>query len=379
MPTADLSLDVVALRARLSTLRTARLRIEFDRSRVNTDLAETVRALVDRGVSQREVADTLNVSSVTVHRYMDPGAARMDPEASVPVIDLGALGEVLEAFGPVERLLVAFHEEDVVVRTGLSPGLFAVGGRVYLPHALLTNARREWLGVQDCLCGYGGTGAHNTLSLLAALDLDPERLQRTIFRNRFIDLDVTSSEVRSVASDPISRIDLRGALVVDGVVIAGLGRRNRGSYLDPPPAERDTRRQHDGEGNTLSDWRREILDREPVVRWAEGPRSARCYLSYEAVRRAGLDHVDQWDSWWPTVVVEQGDLQLWCPAGLATHWSELLSPDAVGILEQLALAPPPLGLAERLRRLAPGATRPDYVDLGELCRDPADLLRGAER
>lgn len=379
MPIADLSLDVAALRARLSTLSTARLRIEFDRSRVTTDLAETVRALVDRGVSQREVAAMLNVSSVTVHRYMDPGAARMDPATSVPVIDLVALGEVLEAFGPVERLLVAFHEEDVVVGSGLSPRLFAVGGRVYLPHALLANARGEWLGVQDCLCGYGGTGAHNTLRLLSELGLDPERLKPTIFRNRFIDLDVFSSEVRSTASDPISHIDLRGALVVDGVVIAGLGRRNRGSYLDPPPTEPDIQGQHQGEGNTLSDWRQEILDREPVLAWAQGPRSARCYLSYEAVQQAGLDHVDQWESWRPTVVVEQGDLQVWCPAGLATHWSELLSPDAVTILEQLALAQPTLGLAEHLRRLAPGAARPDYVDLGELRRDPANLLRGAER
>lgn len=379
MPTAELSLDVAALRARLSTLSTARLRIEFDRSRVNTDLAETVRALVDRGVSQREVAAMLGVSSVTVHRFMDPDAARTDPARIVPVIQLAALGEVLEAFGPVKRLLVAFHEEDAILATKLSPGEFAVGGRVYLPHALLTNARGDWLGVQDCLCGYGGTGPHNTLSLLAALELDPEPLKPTIFANRFVDLDLSSSEVGISASDPISHIDLRGALVIDGVVIAGLGRRNRDTYLEPPPAEPDAHRRN-GEGNTLSDWRQKILDRDPVLPWAKGPRSARCYLSYEAIRRADLEHVDQWETWRPTVVVEQGDLQLWCPAGLATHWSELLSPDAVRILEQLALVPPALGLAERLRRLAPGATRPDYVDLGELRRDPADLLlRGAER
>lgn len=61
------------------------------------------------------------------------------------------------------------------------------------------------------------------------------------------------------------------------------------------------------------DWARDVLHASPPLRWAQGKRVARCYRTFAAVEDAGLRGGSHFgDSGPVTVIIEQGQLQLWC-------------------------------------------------------------------
>jgi hypothetical protein len=289
------------------------------------------------------------------------------------------IDDALGTFGPPTGLLVAFHAEDLVFKAGLNPEQFAVaGGRfaprtIQLPECLLVNDRSQWLGVERANCGYGGTGPRTTISLLNHLGVHSDDVARRVFSERYLYVDLASAEIIDSSIDPITHIALAGD-VIGGVTIVPLGAR-RADWLEPRldgPLDR-YKVQRNGEGNTLKHWYDDVLHAVDQPVWATGPVRARCYLNYEAVHAAQLDADPRYESFRPTLVIEQGTVQLWCAAGIS-YDRTLLSESAQRALELVGLPIPRENRAQQLLRLA---RRPEYIDIaadGEgLHHDPADL------
>ncbi len=264
---------------------------------------------------------------------------------------------------------LAFNPGDFLAELELSPAMFAIGQAGRLPPALLRSVQGEWLGISDCLCGYGGSGPHNTVELLAALGLDRETVAPIVFSSRFVHLDVGRGELVKRASDPLTHLPA-DAYVTDDTVIVPLQDRSSGasrSWLrwEPRAGDHTFERERNGEGNTLKDWCEELLCRDPPP-WATPPPRARIYTSRDTAQQAGLER--QGESF--TLIVEQGDLQLWCAAG-SLGAGKL--PHEV-ITEALAI----VGLKEP--RLTRRLRQPAYVEVGGPLRcEPSELavaLRG---
>jgi hypothetical protein len=290
------------------------------------------------------------------------------------------LDDALGTFGAPMGLLVAFHAEDLVFKAGLSPEQFAViGGHfaprtIGLPECLLVNDRSQWLGVEGANCGYPGTGPRTTISLLKHLGVHSEDVARRVRSERYLYVDLASAEIVDSSIDPITHIALDCRDVVGGVTVVPLGAW-RADWLEPRldrPLDR-YKVQRNGEGNTLKHWCDEVLHAVDQPAWAAGPLRARCYLSYEAVHAAQLDADPRYESFRPTLVIEQGTVQLWCAAGVS-HDRKLLCESAQHALELVGLPIPRENRAQQLLRLA---RRPEYIDIaadGEgLRHDPADL------
>lgn len=286
-----------------------------------------------------------------------------------PSIELSEVASTLDAFGPVTDLWLAFNRGDFLVEPGLSPALFALGGSVSLPAALLKNARDEWLAVTDCLCGYGGSGPHNTLGLLRELGLDTDALAQTIFSHRFLHLEVSVGRIVQQSANPITHLGERPRVVGETVIASlqtsplSLSR----SWLSWDPYRHSVEsfeRERNGDGNTLQDWFDELLSRKPAPSWTRGTLRARIYTSLQAARDAGLERHHPLGHELPTLILETGDLQLWCDAG-QHHGRRLMSDDAVEALRIVGLDSP---------RNSQLMRRPLFLEVGgPLVREPSEL------
>jgi hypothetical protein len=297
--------------------------------------------------------------------------------------DLAELKAALATFGQPTELLVAFGAEDLVFKASLNPAQFAGNGMIWLSNCLLANADSQWLSVEGPNCGYLGEGPNKTIELLKHLGV--ERCADDVLQNRYVRFDLSSGSVVERSSDPISRLSIDGQEIVNGVTIVRLHPENnfRGDdWLEPgesTPFNAYLARRNGG-GNTLKHWCVEVLNAPDRPVWAAGTPRARCYLSYEAVHAAGLRARPRWQ-WMsvPTLVIEQGDLQLWCDAGVAHDRRALLSRQTERALELVGLPIPHENRRQRLLRRARGA--PQYIDLDEdgggLRHNPAALANGA--
>jgi hypothetical protein len=117
------------------------------------------------------------------------------------------------------------------------------------------------------------------------------------------------------ATNPLTHITFDHEDVVGGVTILGLR----------PPCH--------AMGPEWLEFGDEILCADDLPAWASGPARVRSYAA-----AAGLDASER-RVFRPTLVIEHGDLQVWCDAGVPDA-SELLTRDAVRVLELVGLPVP---------------------------------------
>jgi len=297
-----------------------------------------------------------------------------------------AFTAALDAFGQPAELLAAKCAEDLVLRSGLQPAQFALrDGRVELPNCLLVNDRSEWLIVQGPNCGYLGHGPRKTVELLERFGAHACATDETVVGSRYLRVALGADAVVDRSTNPLTHITFEQADVVTGVMIVSLSPPRH--PMDPEwlePGKQTPFRQYlmsrEGGGNTVKDWCDEILCSSDPPDWVSGPPRVRCYRTYEAA--AGLAAREHWQNFRPTLVLEQGNLQLWCDAGVPGP-NELLSRQASRVLELVGLHVPQESRMQRLLRRA--APRSAYIDVDEdgagLSHEPVNLaeLREVKR
>lgn len=233
-----------------------------------------------------------------------------------------------ESFGDPVEVMTAFNSADILLATGLHPAAFTTPtGHLEVPNMLLINNRRQGIGLKLVNCGYRGAGPGNTERLLAALDWPAGHIA-LVEDHRFLRLSRHAVLQRS--AEPLSDLSLAGVRVApDGTVTVQLGRPERLENVA-------TRLLGTGSVDPARAWIANVLHRSPQLTWAQGRPVARCYRTAEAADGAGLrDRHDHGDL--ITVIIEQGQLQLWCPMplphpagwGLPQETCDLL--DAVGL------------------------------------------------
>lgn len=352
------------------------------------ELADCAAQWHQAGASLRTIAASLGMNHVQVKRMIDQ-TDRPYPRSVVPIISAHQLLEYyLPSFGEPERAIVTFNEGDMLLSAGIHPAAYAsVFSALYLPNLLLFNAAGDALGIQDANCGYGGTGPSNTEWLLKRLDWPADQIPM-VFTHRYLELS-RSGPIRAEA-DPISHIRSSSLTVLpDGGIHIRPTRRDLMSGPGKPGISREQRHNyvHNGEGNLAKDWIAEVFDATPRFPWADGVRVARCYLSHEAIAKAGLR--DRGLSYsgpsFASVIIEQGDSQLWCQTSVPLDYTEHFSDATLKLLDIAGLAQERASTPTRwLRKLFGGVTqKPDFIDVSvsgqsTLRRDPTDMKISAQ-
>lgn len=112
-------------------------------------------------------------------------------------------------------------------------------------------------------------------------------------------------------------------------------------------------------------WVTEVLDRQPAFPWARGGRVARCYLDRLSAPRPVDPHERYPEP--VSLIIEQGDLQLWCSAYFPLDCTSYLSEEAYSVLDAVDLFPADLAQAEARtwfqRLLARQQRRPAFIDV----------------
>lgn len=340
------------------------------------------------GASLRTIAASLGMNHVQVKRMIDQ-TDRPYPRSVVPIISAHQLLEYyLPSFGQPERAIVTFNDGDMLLSAGIHPADYAsFFSELHLPNLLLFNADGDALGIQDANCGYGGCGPSNTEWLLERLDWPADQIPM-VSTHRYLELS-RSGPIRAEVN-PISHVDSRWLTVLPdgGIRIRPRSGRDATFKLGGSGVrEQQDNYVHNGEGNLAKDWIAEVFDATPRFLWADGVRVARCYLSHEAIAHAGLR--DRGRSYsgpsFASVIIEQGDSQLWCQTSVPLDYTEHFSDATLNLLDTAGLAQDRTSTPTRwLRKLLGGVTQKrDFIDVSvsgqsTLRRDPSDMAISAK-
>ncbi|MEU9480757.1 hypothetical protein [Streptomyces sp. NPDC048191] len=364
-------MDKAELKRRLTNVRVSHRQVqvlkrelqavERQRDRDVAELDEFAQAHKEAkpDASRRSLARELGVTHPVITAMIERAKKDAYPADSTPLVPVLSALQATEyvrsgAFGQVTGAMVAMSETDILLESGRHPKAFADGTSISAPNTLLRNAEGELLGVEECLAGYGGTGPSNSLRLLRDLGW-AEEVAREVFHHPFVEFDIERGVVRS---SPDTLHHCGGNLEFTGGHL--VARLRRGRPWDPynrAPANDPLR---------LRTWVDEILNQPERFPWAAGPRVARVYLNRDTavglqdrVRfRPGVRNSPF------SVVIEQGELQLWCSAIYPSDWAELLSQEQLDVLAAADVYPAeaePRGWLDRF--LPRRRERPDYIDI----------------
>lgn len=391
----DFNAAAAVARARDLSLRRQALTLELET--VKNELGFAMGQLHHHAErSWRDLGHEFNMSHTQARRMAE--SARNPTISQVPVMRLEEAVAALAGFGQITRMVQGFEEIDVLLASGINPVAFSFGTSIHVPHLLLQNAAGVWVGIEDCTCGYGGTGPHNTVDLLAELNVKGP-LRDVVMGHRYIDLALVDGELQ-VQRDAEGKLQAAGPgaletqprvdipppdTVIGDVVIARLQRGDwlTGTghilYADQPTFQRRAE---------LLGWAGAVLLSDTPPAWADGPLRARCYLDHATMERAGLlsDYSRGYNEGPRGLIIERGQLQLWCPVSPPLRAHELFNSETRTALQVLGFTPQePAGYLERIVQKIAGLTPPPYIDLpegGTLNYDPAVTgiqLRAAER
>jgi hypothetical protein len=359
------------LEMRISALAIERHQSTRHAERVTQRLAEALAEAMSGedspGPSALSRLTGLSHTSVSKLAAREPLVADDDRLQTIKYSQLdGALSDTGEK--PI-RIVSGFEESDVWQGSGLSPLFFERDEWLEVPHMAIQLDSGVWIGVQQVQVGYGGTGPGNARRALTGLV--PDDLAMKISEHRYSDvrLDDLDSSIFS-ASWPYFDLDLPsyqdGRFVVwfnedDVQLTEHIVGRPRSNFF---PTPRST--------PLLKAWL-DLLRSDEVPEWCSGTIRARVFLdATEAtkqgffVRRGGIDRFS------PTLVIEQGLLQLWFALSAAPEGA-WLPREAYEILDYAGVYPEKLAQEDEkaqapFRRFLArfgfeGRQRPSYLDI----------------
>lgn len=359
-------------------------RLKASRDRLATKIAELDREIgqkasaaiaADSSVTKSSLGRALGMSHTHVGNLISAASgttAAGTPEVSgIPVLENYLAAEVVrEAGSTIERCITGYSEGDVLFQSGLDPRLLAdgtEGERVRPPAMLWQLDTGQWLGVSDVTVGYVGTGPGYAARTLVEAGVDQD-VARRLVRWRFCDArGLTGTEADDWTTSMRSPFHARHLpRLIDDRIIVDFGealyrRRRWMSSLPPLDANGDEIDPADGDSSgprrlgNFGAWL-QFLDSPEAPDWATGKRVARVFLSRDAAAEQGFVH-ELWDAMQrlesiPTVVIEQGKVQLWGHFYSPLARTDLLAPEAYVALAEARVFPQ--GLADRDR----GSSKP---------------------
>jgi len=250
----------------------------------------------------------------------------------------------------ITRCVAAFYETDILPVTGLDPLEFRAqdsASYLALPHMLwqLDGPRGDWITVDDVNVGYGGVGPRNALRELDQVGLTG--VAEAVAYHRFADITLAEPKASwTLDSHHRPHFGLTAPELVDDRLII------RVSPGDTVATRRSlVPRQWDRAGGPRMPWYiieawLDLMDAgpaDPSLWWAAGGRVARVFLDPQAARTQGFTDREPWHRiarprrGEPTVVVEQGRVQIWVHA-LAGGKDSLVSEDTTEALTRAQLA-----------------------------------------
>ncbi|MGA5819887.1 hypothetical protein ACPC54_18745 [Kitasatospora sp. NPDC094028] len=326
-------------------------------------------------ISRRDIARQLGVTHPAIKGMVDRAKEHgpvTGPEPALVMSPWNATQYIAAgAFGTVERALIAHNEADIVLECGAHPAVWAEGTRLNTPSLVLVSTTGELLGVTNCNAGYNGSGPGASHDLLRQLGWD-ESAAGTVFSHQFVELSLEGGVLRATQESLHGGVG-GGLESIGGTLIARL-RTATPNPLNPQPVNRQ-------DPISLLPWVKEVLDQPERYPWAAGERVARVYLDRDA--STGLQDQSPYTTRGRSVVsivIEQGDLQLWCPAHHSTDWTQAFSTEQLQVLANADLDPADLMEAKGglLGRLMPRPQRPAYVEISRtgstaLAHEPVGL------
>lgn len=387
-------------------LKGARDRREDEIRAIDVEIGQLATTTLDTDeyASKSGIGRLLGISHTHVSNLMAMAAqaeSPAPPEFGLPIFrNRDAAEYVTERGAKIVRSISAFDAGDTLFQSNLDPRLFAdhERGNLWLPAMLWRLDSGEWVGVDEATVGYGGAGCNMSRNALVAAGVDKE-LADEIVSWRFCDaVDITDRSTWQTST--VWPIHSRGipSVVGDTIVVDfGEGLQRIRSWNDFSPSWRP---EVDETGfypsvtpqTSLEAWI-SFLDGDDLPSWAQGVRVARVFLtSDEAENQGFVRHAESYGisrgmKSVPTLVIEQGDVQLWGHFYPAEARSQLLPSAAY---ESLAIAGVyPTDLAERDERNAhpwsrflhtlfgPNRSLPQSIDVSHSGRDhlqhtPAD-------
>lgn len=248
----------------------------------------------------------------------------------------------------IVRSISGFDESDAALRSNLSPRVFTAANRLDPPNMLWQLNTGEWVGVSRTQVGYGGEGPQLAAAALIAAGV-AEDLADEISRYRFCDaVDITDPQTWEKSR--MWPVEGRSwPQLVEGRMVVAWGPRMPGTgYF---PVSKSSQPDPDPSGfypssHATSGWEQwiDFLDQEDLPDWAEpfGPRRA-AWLFYDETQAKAHGYQLQgrelargrFSS--PTVVLTQGDVQLWAFHPRPNQPGRLVHDDTLQFLKQAGL------------------------------------------
>lgn len=324
----------------------------------------------DKYFSVHEIARRLGDSVGSVENALEGNGYRgMEPDEEARLLEMyivvldgpAAAHFVTTQQARVVRSISGFDDSDAALRSNLSPIVFTAEDRLDPPNMLWKLDTGEWVGVSYTQVGYGGEGPRLAAAALIAAGV-AEDLAEEISWYRFCDaVDITDPQTWETSR--MWPVEGRSwPQLIDGrmVVAWGPGMPGRGyshSLKNKHQRDPDPSGFYPSSHATPS-WEQwiDFLDQEDLPDWAEsvGPRRT-AWLFYDETqaeehgyrmegRELGRGHFAS-----PTVVLTQGEVQLWAFHPRPDQPGRLVHDDTLKFLKRAGLPTEHIEQAERRR------------------------------
>lgn len=342
----------------LALLRGERERLARDLDRIDIEMGRRADEILhtQEFVSKSAIARLLGFSHTHVGTLIERARAVPEPVAStrIPVMKNTIAGEYVSSTGArIVRSVSAFSPSDALAQSGLDPRLFATDGRqsIHVPNMLWKLDTGEWIGVEQVNVGYGGTGpglAHDALTRAGVDDATAS----AIVRWRFCDAaDIDDPD--SWTTRRVWPVHARSVpLILDDRMIVLFGDRlTMPRYGGDGPKQRDQDIDETGilpsehQESPLQGWLRFLDEVDDLPTWAQGTRVARVFRNDEAAAAdgftitSGLWSTLRGQTIHPSVVIEQGNVQLWGTFYRPHDTTQYLPEEAYEVLAMASVYP----------------------------------------
>lgn len=288
-------------------------------------------------------AEPLAVERVTEGKGFDFDYAALVQGRAVAVLDGPAAAHyVTTQQARIVRSISGFDDSDTALRSNLFPGVFAVGDNLNPPNILWQLDTGEWVGVSTVSVGYGGEGPRLAQAALVAAGVSRDTADE-ISQHRFCDA-VNIDEPRTWETSTQWPVEGRSwPQIVDGRIVIPWGSSVPGAGLLRTPHRHAPDPDPSGfypSTHATPGWQQWLafLDSDAVPIWAQGRRTAILFFADEQAQEHGyvMEGRAQGRGYYasPSVVIEQGQIQLWAFLPRPTTPGRLLDEDALMALSR---------------------------------------------
>jgi len=239
-----------------------------------------------------------------------------------PVMPYYAAGRYVEGRGArISRSISGFANNDVLFRAGFDPRIFARhdGSLGLCPPMVWQLDTGEWIGVDHCGIGYGGTGCDFAQTALREAGVGESDAVR-IVTHRFCDVTGLDTDTPVWETSVVWPVEPRVAagLGPDRQVVLHVGDNGEHLYGDYGRQDPDTTGFYPSTHQTdpVSAWH-EFLDQDQdtLPSWARGERTALVILDGSTAEKLGYVLSDNEPYFgrkpFPQIVITQGNVEIW--------------------------------------------------------------------